>query len=187
VVDAERPLAIRIGAQGDKFNLLLVVYGGDPQKNPLRLYFDFKSHSPHHPSKANKYSDSAYSLKQCDRVRVMNDSAKVPFEFFYWTHNPGSESERGCLILRKNETRKFLGPMWPIFMACRRSTFWKVENMRGKQTTDCWFRKEVGQLSEQIEVLVFFSWRNGEIMLWKKLTLNSNIRWMLSNNCNVTF
>jgi len=126
-VDAAKPLAARRGAEGDAFDLLLIIYVGLGLP-PLRWYFDWKSPRPDIVESVDKYVDPTTELEEYLHVKKIYELQSEltplycnPFRFCYWTHYPGSLSVRECLVLREEETKSFLGPMWPIFVAFRAS------------------------------------------------------------------
>ena len=119
-VDANRPIAVKRGAKGDKFDLLIIIYRGEG-KVPLLFYIDNKSHSSGDPISADKFNKLSKEMHQYHRVKTMCKEARVPFIYCYSTHHPGSLSILGnrCLILREQESKHFFGPMWPLYIACR--------------------------------------------------------------------
>ena len=122
-VDASIPIAVRRGAEGDKFDCLITIYRGEGVA-PLRFYMDNKSFSSGNTLSVDIDNDLSKKLSQYEDVKSMCDAANVPFIYCYWTHDAGSLSMRGCdcLILREDETKDFYGPMWSLYIACR-STF----------------------------------------------------------------
>ena len=118
-VNEMSPVATRKGANGDIFDLLIIIFQSNGLK-PLLIYIDHKSAKPDNPESVD--DNNSTSMKQYNGVKETCEAANVPFIFCYWTHDPGFlqtfNDTDDCFVLKEEECKSFFGPMWPIYIAC---------------------------------------------------------------------